>query len=438
MEKTTKIEEISTKDLIRCIGDKDCKIIDVRSVNAYNGWHEKGEARGGHIKRAKSLPAKWTRYAGWLEIVRSKDILPENSLILYGYDDGETEGVAQNFLTAGYTKIRVYNGFLDEYCPDPRYPLNKLPRHNRLVSAHWLNELIKTGKAPEYDNSRYVICHAHYQNPEDYNKGHIPGAVEIDTNTIEAEDTWNRRSPNELKKVFEDLGITSDTTAILYGRFSSPTYDNPFPGSRAGHLGAMRCAFIMMYAGVKDVRILNGGVHAWLDEGLKLTKEKTKKEPVKDFGAKIPAHPEYAVDLEEAKEILKDPKRNLVSVRSWREYNGEVSGYHFIKKKGRIPGAVLADSGSDSYHLENYRNLDHTTREYHEIEDQLKKLGVTPDKHNAFYCGTGWRASEAFFNVWLMGWDNISVFDGGWFEWSNNNLPYEQGVPKEQSENHAK
>jgi thiosulfate/3-mercaptopyruvate sulfurtransferase len=58
-----------------------------------------------------------------------------------------------------------------------------------------------------------------------------------------------------------------------------------------------------------------------------------------------------------------------------------------------------------------------------------KEVGITPDKHNVFYCGTGWRGSEAFFNAWLMGWSNISVFDGGWFEWSNKGYPYETGIP---------
>ncbi|WP_305065691.1 rhodanese-like domain-containing protein, partial [Methanococcoides sp.] len=52
-------------------------------------------------------------------------------------------------------------------------------------------------------------------------------------------------------------------------------------------------------------------------------------------------------------------------------------------------------------------------------------------KRNAFYCGTGWRGSEAFFNAWLMGWDNAAVYDGGWLEWSNNKLPSEKGVPEQ-------
>ncbi|MCG8696592.1 MAG: hypothetical protein MI922_00950 [Bacteroidales bacterium] len=80
--------------------------------------------------------------------------------------------------------------------------------------------------------------------------------------------------------------------------------------------------------------------------------------------------------------------------------------------------------------MENYRNLDHTTREYHEIEKIWKDAKITPGKHLAFYCGTGWRGSEAFYNAWLLGWPNVSVFDGGWFEWSNDPLnPFEVGNP---------
>jgi thiosulfate/3-mercaptopyruvate sulfurtransferase len=118
-------------------------------------------------------------------------------------------------------------------------------------------------------------------------------------------------------------------------------------------------------------------------------------------------------------------------VRSWGEFVGKVSGYHYIEKKGRIPGAVFGNCGSDAYHMENYRNLDHTTREYHEIEQMWRAAGITAQKYNAFYCGTGWRGSEAFFNAWLMGWRRISIYDGGWFEWSRDDEnPYETGEPE--------
>jgi thiosulfate/3-mercaptopyruvate sulfurtransferase len=41
-------------------------------------------------------------------------------------------------------------------------------------------------------------------------------------------------------------------------------------------------------------------------------------------------------------------------------------------------------------------------RSYDDIAAQWRTWGVTPDKRVAFYCGTGWRASEAFFYAYLM------------------------------------
>lgn len=424
-----KISSISTEELLNKPENSDFQLIDVRSIEAYNGWKLKNENRGGHIKGARSVPSKWLNYIDWIEIVREKKIMPYHSLVVYGYDKFETGKAAHQFIKAGYTDVKVYHNFIDEWSANNRLPMDKLERHRQLVSASWLNELIKTDAAPEYYNNKYVLCHTHYQKRDAYEEGHIPGAIDLDTNLLESSETWNRRSPEELKTVLEQLGITYDTTVILYGRFSYPDNKDPFPGTSAGQLGAFRCAFIMMYAGVKDVCILNGGLQSWIDARFKTTTKEYKKHPVKDFGVLIPSRPELAVDIQEAKKILKASDRNLISVRSWREFIGEVSGYNYIEKKGRIPGAVFGNCGSDAYHMENYRNLDHTTREYHEIEKMWAKAGITSDKHNAFYCGTGWRGSEAFFNAWLMGWPNVSVFDGGWLEWSNGGNHYETGVP---------
>jgi thiosulfate/3-mercaptopyruvate sulfurtransferase len=246
---------------------------------------------------------------------------------------------------------------------------------------------------------------------------------------IEDPDTWNRRPPAELKQVLEGLGIHKDSTVVCYGRFSFPTYEHDYPAQSAGHLGAMRCAALMLYAGVGDVKVMNGGLNRWEDEGLPLSTDDVAPTPVDDFGADVPLHPEYMVDLPEAQALIAAEDGELVSVRSWEEFIGERSGYHYIEAKGRIPGAIFGNCGSDAYHMENYRNFDYTTREFQEIEQKWAEVGVVPEKHAAFYCGTGWRGSEAFMNAYLMGWPRISVFDGGWYEWSNADLPTEAGVP---------
>jgi len=70
-------------------------------------------------------------------------------------------------------------------------------------------------------------------------------------------------------------------------------------------------------------------------------------------------------------------------------------------------------------------------RNYQEIASFWRGAGITPDKRVIFSCGTGWRAAEAFFYAYLMGWPRIAVYDGGWLEWSlSGSNPIEVGEPE--------
>src|SRR5207245_1502497 len=142
--------------------------------------------------------------------------------------------------------------------------------------------------------------------------------------------------------------------------------------------------------------------------------------------------PEPISDIDEATQSLSDREHAaLVSVRTWREHIGQVSGYNYIGPAGRIAGDVWGNCGSDAYHMEHYRNVDNTMRSYPEIAANWTGAGITTDKWVAFYCGTGWRASETWFYAYLMGWPRIAVYDGGWFEWSQDPIsnPIEVGEP---------
>jgi thiosulfate/3-mercaptopyruvate sulfurtransferase len=410
---------LTTREMLELLKSQEVQVVDCRPIDAYNGWRLRGEPRGGHIPAARSLPFKWSSYLDWIEIVRSKGLVSGRPLVVYGYEPEEVEAVARLFRSAGYDDVYVYDDFLDGWVPDSELPLDRLPRYRHLVPPEWVYDLVARGEAG-VRRGDIVICHAHYRNPEDYSEGHIPGAVGLDTLLLESPETWNRRSPTEVREALLKLGITAGTTVVLYGRFAFPDNADPFPGSSAGQLAAFRCAFIMLWAGVRDVRVLNGGMQSWLDSGHETTTTPLEAVSADDFGIDVPGAPELAVDLAEARHMLASPGANLVSVRSWAEYIGEVSGYNYIERKGRIPGSVFGNCGSDAYHMENYRNLDHTTREYGEIVELWRAAGITPDKHNAFYCGTGWRGSEAFFNAWLLEWPRVSVYDGGWFEWSSD------------------
>lgn len=412
---------ITTETLAQRCADAGHTIIDVRPLAAYNGWCLKGEPRGGHVPGAVSLPLEWTRFMDWVEQVQEMGLDPSAPITVYGYTAEEADGMASQLSRLGFEAVDVYHRFLEEWVADADRPLRRLERYRQLVHPAWL-EAVVSGRTPAEaaPRDRSVICHAHFGNPADYEEGHIPGAVSLDTNTLESPDTWNRRSPAELERALLDLGIRHDTTVVVYGRYSYPTYDQPEPGQSAGQLAAMRCALLMLYAGVEDVRVLNGGIHSWEAAGLELSSETTQPVPADDFGVEIPARPEYVVDLPEARRLTESPDGELVSVRSWEEYIGERSGYHYIERKGRIPGAVFGNCGSDAYHMENLRNFDNTTRSAEAVARQWAEAGIVPEKQVAFYCGTGWRASEAFMSAWLMGWPRVSIYDGGWHEWSSD------------------
>ncbi|HEY7590511.1 MAG TPA: rhodanese-like domain-containing protein, partial [Candidatus Limnocylindrales bacterium] len=206
-----------------------------------------------------------------------------------------------------------------------------------------------------------------------------------------------------------------------------------WPGRRAGQIAATRAAMILRYAGVDDVRLLDGGYDWWVRAGNPVESTLRPPTPVAAFGAPIPLRPEVIVDIDEAKAILADRDgAALVSVRTWREHIGAVSGYNYIGPAGRIAGDVWGNCGSDAYHMQHYRNVDNSMRPYPEIAANWAAAGITPDKWVAFYCGTGWRASETWFYAYLMDWPRIAVYDGGWFEWSKDPVgnPIEIGEPE--------
>jgi molybdopterin synthase sulfurtransferase len=324
---TSSIPVISTDFVKDHLENTQSRIVDIRHVDAYNGWQLLGESRGGHIPGAKSLPFKWTRYIDWIEMVRYKGLNPHHKVIIYEYFDEEMEKVGSLFQKAGFDQLFFYPGFMTEWVADEELPLSRLAHYQQLVPASWVKQLTEHESPIHYNNDKFRLVHAHYRNRDAYLSGHIPGAIDLDTNALESPDTWNRRSPEELKKALEDNGITADTTVIMYGKYMSPDNNDLFPGSAAGDIGAVRCAFIMMYAGVKDVRVINGGFQSWQDAGYEILFDDVPKEPVADFGVTIPACPGLAVDTPEAKQMLTSPAAELVCVRSWPEYTGEVSGY---------------------------------------------------------------------------------------------------------------
>ena len=412
---------MSTSELQLRLGDPGLTIVDARPLHAFNGWRTAGEARGGHLPGAVSLPSTWLSVLtddDLRDLLAVKGVAPDAALVLYGSAAGEVDELRARLAAVGFDDVRAYEEWL-RWAADERLPVERLPNYERLVHPDWLRDVLDGGAPEAVPAGRHLLFHVNFGVPEEYEDGHIPGALYLDTNWLENPIDWNRRSPSELEAAVRELGITFDTTVILYGRDTEGHANEKWPGRRAGQIAAARAALILTYCGVEDVRLLDGGYDRWVQGGHPL--ETTPRSPAEasSFGVRIPARPDVIVDIDEAKEILSDMDRAaLVSVRTWREHIGEVSGYNYIQPAGRIAGDVWGNCGTDAYHMQHYRNVDNTMRAYPEIARNWADAGITPDKWVAFYCGTGWRASETWFYAHVMGWSRVAVYDGGWLEWS--------------------
>ena len=377
--------------------------IDTRASAFYNGWPQTLSGTSGHEPAALNLSASWlsemsdAQLSAW---ANQHNLTPTSTIALYG-NDAENQAVKARLTKAGYQHVSALGGALQH-----ADRLQRLPHFEQLVYPQWIHQLSQGKPVVAAPAGEYKLIEAAWGAPKFYLLNHIPGAGYIDTNEVESEPLWNKVSDDKLKAMLAKHGIRHDTTVILYGH---DVY------------AAARVAQIMLYAGVKDVRILDGGWKAWSAAGLPVERGMPAEvKPANDFGAPLPGQPQLMVDMEQARGMLHRKDASLVSIRSWPEFIGETSGYSYIKPKGEIAGARWGHAGSDATHMEDFHNPDGTMRSAEDIAAMWKQWNILPDQHVAFYCGTGWRASETFMYARAMGWQNVAVYDGGWYEWSSH------------------
>lgn len=392
------------------------QLIDCRSSNQYNGWPLKNATRGGHFPGAINIDSQWLTLlddAQLQQLIASKQLQKNKPTFIYCDDDDDNASQLLSIALKrqGFKQLDVIETPLSQSTEK----LVSLPNFKQLVSAQWINNLINDNKPLYGPKKDHKLIEVQWGPAVKYLAAHIPGALYLNTNDIEAKPWWNRVSDEKIAELLKNLGIRYDTTVILYGR---------------NNMAAARAANIMMYAGVDDVRLLNGGWRAWVDAGLTTEAFMNSNTKQVEFGKKIPVNPHYIIDVAQAKALLaKDPNQHsLVSIRSWEEYTGKTSGYHYIKPKGRIMGSKWGHAGTNLNNAADFLNPDGTMKSERDIKKLWQNWNIDQDQEVAFYCGTGWRASEVFFHTYVMGWENISVFDGGWYEWSGDkNNPTKTG-----------
>lgn len=286
------------------------------------------------------------------------------------------------------------------------------------VSAEWVNAVIE-----EKELENYVILECSWgelTEDSEYVKGHIKGSYHMNTDYIEREDTnWNIVSPKEVEEVLKNYGITKATMVICYGKSGVDAADD-------------RIATALLWAGVEQVKCLNGGFEQWIKAGYEI--EQKPNHPVKtekEFGITIPAHLEIFMTIDEVQKKLKEDQNfRLASVRSYEEYIGVNTGYDYVHLSAEPKGAVWVHNTD----VGDYCKEDGTMADFSVVERYLEDAGITKENQTAFYCGTGWRASIPYLLCVENGRKNVCIYDGGWFEWQKDDSREVQvGHPKWES-----
>lgn len=391
-------------------------VVDIREDAFFNGWPVRENIKTGHIKGAINFQPDWLILAGnekeQLELLTEKGITPDNTIVVYCNTGRQSKAFYQTLRQLGYNKVYNLKGGIKAW-GEAGNDTELLTNYQALVYPQWLHGLIEENSSSNptssnLKNNKHVLLEVGYDEKRQYVSGHIPGAIYLDTRNIEwnpnNSPSWNYIPDNKLAQLLAHNGIDANTTVIIYSdKLPMATY---------------RTAVAMLYAGVKDVRVLNGGKQAWKRQGYALEQGNNLPTPLDKTGSSPTMNEALVINIPEAKALLANPDGILASVMTPDEFYGKKSGYSYYDKASHIPGAVLLDSGKTAYDMLNYEDIDGTLRAYTEIEALWKEQGITPEKAVSFYCGTGWRASEAFFAAYLMGWENISVFDDGWVGWS--------------------
>lgn len=407
---------------------EDFAIIDARTDEEYIGWQLYGEARGGHIPSAIQIPYAWyfktnktvVNYNRLKEMFESRGVTTDKEVTAYC-----TVGIRSGFVyfllrLMGYPQASNYDASIAQWSADTSLPMQKARRFSIIVHPSWVKALIDfhkpgstTPAPPEYPYDRdhkYLIFETQWGTIDDataYKAGHIPGAIHSNSDIYEnGYPRWFLLPSADLHAAMGSMGITADTTVVVYSN---------------SNIFAARLWWILKYAGVNDVRFLNGGYKEWRANGYAAQTKIIYPVPATFSGS---VHPKYLASTNYVFSHYADTDDTLLAdVRSKKEYEGIISGYSYLEAKGRIPDAIWAYNADDTGPV--YNDSDKTLRSYTEVKRVWNNRGITStsgsnmfDKEVIFYCGSGYRSALAFLYAYLMGYNNIRNYSDGWEGWS--------------------
>ncbi|WP_345752056.1 sulfurtransferase [Microbacterium rhizophilus] len=224
--------------------------------------------------------------------------------------------------------------------------------------------------------------------------GHIPGAVFVDLHRELADPSRPASEGRHPLPPVEDLQRAARAWGVTTGR-PVVVYDD------TSGLAAARAWWLLRYAGLRDVRVLDGGLTAWagpLEEG------PVEPEPG-DVELRYGALPVLTAD-----DAAAFPRvGTLLDARAGERYRGDAEPID--PRAGHIPGAVSAPTTD---------NIDASGGflEPGSIRARFEELGVDLSAPIAVYCGSGVTAAHTLLALAAAGVDG-ALYPGSWSQWSN-------------------
>jgi thiosulfate/3-mercaptopyruvate sulfurtransferase len=262
---------------------------------------------------------------------------------------------------------------------------------SELVSTEWLAAHLKDVRV--VDASWYMPDEKR-QPAQEFEQGHIPGAVFFDIDGIADHKTdlpHMMPTPGEFSRAVGALGIGDGETVVVYdgtGIFSAP-----------------RAWWMLKAMGHRSVKVLDGGFPKWKREGRAI--ESGPAKPAAKFFTAIP-RPEIMRDFDAVMGIVKDKSAQLVDARSASRFRGEEAEPRAGVRGGHMPGAMNLP----------WRKLvaeDGTLKSAAELRSVF--AGLDADKPIVTTCGSGISAAILMLGLAEIGRGDVALYDGSWTEW---------------------
>lgn len=264
-----------------------------------------------------------------------------------------------------------------------------------LIGVAELSEAIDRPSPPVLLDVRWALGDPHGQTH--YAEAHIPGAVYVDLETELAappspeEGRHPLPDPADLQMAARRWGISDGSSVVVY--------------DDVGGMSAARAWWLLRWAGIRDVRLLDGGLGAWRAAGLPL-----------ESGEVVPAPGDVTVDPGRMPTVDADGAAGvgrhgvLLDSRATARYRGDDEPVDPVA--GHIPGAISAPTTDNL-------NADGEFLDLVALRNRFAELGVTGAGDVAVYCGSGVTAAHQVAALAQAGID-AALYPGSWSQWCND------------------